>query len=324
MDQIRKVILITVSITNGEIIIGLIGNVLSFLVFSRKAFAKSSINIYCRALAIFDCFMIAYTVFTVGTQYVTTYSVNKYSIACKIMYFFTTTLSPISGWIVVAFSIDQAICVANTQKFQFTKKRSFQIGVCIFLAVFHLCIYIATPILLELKNVTIVIYGYSITTPACSLTTLDNVQAFLLIYLFESNFVPFAIMILTTVYIIRELRKSSNRLATSFSSNILNSQTAMVSKKTKQKKYALNSVALSLLFIALTSPVVFEMMFQSGDYIYDTYAYRICTIFFYMNYSSHFFTHFIVNSVFRREFLMMIGFRSFAGNVSGVTSTNRL
>ena len=319
MDTIRKLVLITVSITNAEIIIGLIGNVLAFLVFSRKAFARSSINIYCRGLAISDCFMIAYTIFTVGSQYVTTYSVNKYTITCKIMYFFLTTISPVSGWILVAFSIDQAICVTNTQRFQFTKRRNFQIGVLVFLAIFHTGAYIGIPILLELKNITVVAYGYNITAQTCALTNIPNMKPILFIYFVESNILPFIIMVLTTAYIIWELRKSTRRLETSFSTKSVNSN----SKKSRQKRYALNSVALSLLFITLTCPVVVEVLFPSGDYVYDTFAYRICSFFFYMNYSCHFFTHLIVNSVFRREFLTMIGFRSFRsftpGTVSGVT-----
>ena len=309
MDTYKKLLLITVSITNAEIIFGLIGNVLAFLVFSRKAFAKSSINIYCRALAISDCFMIAYTVFTVGSQYVTTYSVNKYTIACKIMYFFITTLSPISGWILVAFLIDQAICVTNTQRFKFTKTRNFQIGLIAFLTVFHIGAYIGVPILIEVKYVRVVMYGFNVTAQTCALSNIPNIRIFLLIYLIESNFVPFAIMVLTTIYIIVKLRESDRRLSSFSSQSVISLKTVSRSKKTKQKKYAMNSIALSFLFITLTSPLVFELIFPSGDFVYDTFTYRICTIFFYMNYCSHFFTHLIVNSVFRRELLMMVGLR---------------
>jgi hypothetical protein len=37
---------------------GVIGNIISFIVFSRKPFLKNPVSIYCRALAIFDMFII--------------------------------------------------------------------------------------------------------------------------------------------------------------------------------------------------------------------------------------------------------------------------
>lgn len=295
--------LIANTVTNVVIVIGLIGNLLSFLVFSRKAFAKSSINIYCRALAIFDSFGIFFLILSIGTYYVNTYSVHKYTSTCKLMYFWITTFSPISGWILVAFSIDQSICVSNTQWFQYTKKLSFQIGVVAFLAIFHIAAYIALPILLELKNVTIVIDGFNVTSQMCALSNIPDVKPYIIAYLIEANIVPFLIMILTTIYIVRELHKSSKRVL-SVNVNVINS------KNSKKRKYALNSVALSIIFIVCTSPSVFIQIFPSNDFVIDSFLYRIFGTFFYVNYSCHFFSHFIVNSVFRQEFLAMIRFGS--------------
>ena len=305
INLVQRMIIITVSITNLFIGIGIIGNVLSFLVFSRKAFAKSSINIYCRALAIFDSFIVVYLILTILTWYVNTFSTQKYTISCRIMYFFNTTFSPISGWILVAFGIDQAICVSNTQRFQYTKKLSFQIGLIIFLAIFHIGAYIGLPIQLEVKNITIVVYGFNVTLQSCALGNIPNVKPYLTTYLIESNIVPFVIMILTTVYIVRVLRNSTKRVVSQL--NVANSKSM---KSARQKKYALSSVVLSILFILLTAPTAAVLIFPSGDFVYDSFTFRIMSIFFNINYSCHFFSHFIVNSIFRNEFLNMIRFRS--------------
>jgi len=54
-----SIFLILLKISFATVSIGLVGNLLSFLVYSRKAFKKNSINIYCRALAIVDSLIIA-------------------------------------------------------------------------------------------------------------------------------------------------------------------------------------------------------------------------------------------------------------------------
>lgn len=309
MDYYKQMTLITVSITNAEIILGLIGNLLSFIVFSRKPFAKSSINIYCRAIAVFDSFGVVYVIFTMGSWITQAYPMNKYTINCKLTYLFVSTISPISGWIVVAFSIDQLINVSNNiQRLLFIRKRSFQLGVVAFLALFHLAIYLIIPISLEIKNVTMVIAGFNITSPTCALTNIPFFPTLGTIYLVESSIIPFFIMIITTVCIIRKLKLSTHRLS------MLNTSAAhSSSKRVKQRKFALNSVALSVIFVSFTSPIVVQLISPStGDFIKDAFLYRLFSIFFYLNYSIHFLTHYAVNSIFRREFLNLfrrVGFK---------------
>lgn len=316
MDYLKRMTLITVGITNGVIAVGIVGNILTFLVFSRRSFAKSSINIYCRAIAIFDSFSIVYVVFTMGTYIFPSYSVNKYDLNCKIMYFFIATLSPISGWCVVAFSIDQAINVANTQRLAFVGKRKFQLALVAALGLFHFGAYMIIPIAIEIKNVTVVISGVHVTFPTCSLTNIPFASTLLLIYLIESNFLPFFMMMCTTVFIIRALHMSARRLSMfntlkprkSMSTTAMATNTSSRSKRSKQRKFALNSIALNVLFVTLTSPVVIQIIAPStGSFLQDSFLYRLFSLFFYINYSIHFFTHLVVNSIFRREFLRMFG-----------------
>lgn len=332
MDYLREMTLITVGITNGVIALGLVGNVLTFVVFSRAAFSKSSINIYCRAIALFDSFTIVYVVFTVGTHFVpnSSYSTNKQPISCKIMYFFITTVSPISGWLVVTFSIDQALNVAasanpNRIISALLNNRRVQLGVVVVVASIHLAAYMIIPIEIEIKNVTVVVTtSLTATFPTCTLNSISFFPTLVVVYLVESNLVPFSLMLLTTVYILRALRASARRFdstshalfkmsldSSSMNIAVRTRNTSSMSPRSRRgkraRKFALNSVALSVMFFALTCPLVVLMILPStGSFLLDSFLYRLLSIFFYVNYSIHFLAHFTVNSIFRREFLDLL------------------
>lgn len=94
------------------VVIGLVGNFLSFVVFSRKSFRNNSINVYCRALVLSDSTVL--TVQFINLIFVIFVNNDVFSSSnalCKFSYYVFTSLSPTSGWILVIFSIDKAMCV---------------------------------------------------------------------------------------------------------------------------------------------------------------------------------------------------------------------
>lgn len=134
------------------IIIGLVGNILSFIVFSRKPFAKNSISTYCRALALFECFILLQLVNDVGTYIFNTVPDLQSNVMCKIHVYASIGMSSIPGWILVVFALDKLICVLNTSnRFEFIKFRKFQYAVIAFIAVFNLILYIEIPIDVNIK-----------------------------------------------------------------------------------------------------------------------------------------------------------------------------
>lgn len=310
MDYFDIYSLVTILISDIIIILGLIGSVLSFLVFSRKAFARSSINIYCRALAIFDCFTVIYLIFNTGsdTNHLNFLLSVKNTVGCKVFYFFMVGISPISGWILVMFSIDQAITVSYTTRLAFIKQTHFQILIVLFLALFHIGVYSVIPIDLDVINTTIESLNQS--TLYCNLNNLRSMRALNILYLIETNFLPFFILMLTTGYILKSLRASTQRLSqfTITVSVTISRSTRM--KKSKQKKFAINSVVLNILFVVLTCPVAISFIFQSNEIYYDIMVEHTVAIFFFLNYSLHFLTHFLFNSIFRRHFFHLFSLKS--------------
>ena len=123
---------------------GIIGNVISFIVFSRKAFAHNPFRIYFRSLAIFDSFVVVNLIIGLISLVVRVNLINKNNYVCKFVYFVVVGVSPNCGWILAFFSIDELVRVSMTKRFTFVKKKRFQIGliVCMFVFFFLHATYV--------------------------------------------------------------------------------------------------------------------------------------------------------------------------------------
>lgn len=281
------------------IALGIIGNVLSFLVFSRKAFDKTPIQTYGRALAIFDC----YTIIQLTTQILALYfNIDlflKSNLSCKLLYYALDGIAPNSSWILVLLSIDTVISISilpsSNKLVDFIRRKNVRILIILLIVVLHLSIFSLIPIELEIVNVTK--FGtYNSTIESCDLHNIRNAKTLAILYFVQANFIPFFLTTLTTVIISVSLYRSRKSL------NMKSSKL----RKSRDRKFALNSIALNVIFILLTSPLVFSYIFSSYNY-YDAFMVeKVTAIFFDMNFSIHFVTHFAVNSLFRKEFLDMV------------------
>jgi hypothetical protein len=180
----------------------IVGSILSFIVFSRKAFQKSSIRIYCRMLAIFDLYVIFNLIVGIYSQitYQGVQLIAYNSYLCKVSYYITYAFSSVPGWILVVFSIDQLIDVSMTKRFAFFKMKWFQIAIVLGIFIIHCALYSQVFVLVT-NQVTIIgkVVAYS-----CDALSL----AVPIIYLIESSLVPFLIMIITSSLILRILIRS--------------------------------------------------------------------------------------------------------------------
>lgn len=281
-------------------IIGLIGSVLGFAVFSRKAFSKNSIGVYFKSLAIFDLFPIFNSGFGIVSLIIDYDLFNLTNWACKLVHTASFAISAVPGWILVAFSVDQLILVSNTKRFSYFQTKHFQYWLISGLFFIHLVIYSPSVFYVSSQNVTtangtaqVCIFDFSCILPA--------------VYLIESSIVPFSIMMITTIWTCKLLFDSRRNLEKNNPSSIQNSSL----RKSRDIRFAVNSIILNILFIVLGMPLVIRSyVFPFEDYYENEYYKTICFIFWYINFTSHFFIGLCVNSLFRREFFIMIGFTS--------------
>jgi hypothetical protein len=296
----KSIIEAVIAIKDAIIALGLIGNIISFIVFGRRAFAKTPIHIYFRSLAIFDSYLITQLVIDIS-NFILGYDITtKSDLACKLSYYLNDGLAPISGWILVAFSLDQTIAVyfhTNNKCKKLFDKTSFKIGIITFLAVFHIVLYAIVPVFVEITTVS-VSSPNNLTFRVCDFQKSANSQLLAVFYLLESSVLPFVIMLVTTVLMAKSLYESSKSLGKS---------EALKRRKSKDCKFTRNSLFLNMMFIGLTSPLVISYIISVKDFYSDLLSKEITMLFFALNYSSHFVAHIAMNSVFRNELIVMFG-----------------
>jgi hypothetical protein len=276
---------------------GLVGSFLSFLVFSREKFSTNSISIYFRALAVSDTViliypMIIWTLFTFNIHIP-----SQSDLSCKINLYIHVGFTPISIWILVAFSLDKMIHVLQrAASFAFIKKRSFQLTIVLSIGAFHSLLYLFVPILLKLKqrpNTTHDEPPYF----ACNFPNLDHYRFVMGFYILEAAILPSGVMLVTTVFTVKRLFQSRNNLERT-------QNWQLKERRAKDVKFAMNSIFLNVFSAILQTPIALQFILIIAKS--KTWFFLITLYFLYLNFSVSFFIHFAFNSIFRSEFFLMV------------------
>ena len=260
---------------------GTIGNIISFMVFSRKTFRNNSISTYCRALAVSDLFI---TVELINNVYIfinktRIYDINELS--CKLFYYLSMQYPSIPPWILVIFSIDKMLNM-NMSPPNILKSKFFQWFLVLGIFLFHFVLYSELLITLKIdKRLTLDIY-------ICNFGAFDYYGSFIYAQLAETCVIPFLIMIVTSIITIKQLIESRRTLERTC--RIGNKQ-----RKHRDMKFAISSLTFNVVFVA------FKMPFFISNIIYHEIIFQVAYILFLINCSSNFPIHFATNSVFRRE-----------------------
>ena len=89
------------------ILIGLFGNLFSFIIFSRKRFNTPIFSVYFRFINIIDTFTL---IFAINDFLIFKYRLNAELVSeflCHTFYYFNYSTAPSSNWILVIISIDR-------------------------------------------------------------------------------------------------------------------------------------------------------------------------------------------------------------------------
>lgn len=280
---------------------GLLGNILSFVVFSRKTFANNSISVYCRALAIADCFGIVQFIYDIVTYQFNLDLAASSNFACKFFFFVTFGISAIPGWLLTAFSFDNMIQCLQLKKFTFLNEKKYQYLIIALVVAFNCALFTPMPVIMQVVTIT---DGNSSST-FCDLNLVQSTRFMHYVYVVETSFVPFGLMVISTLVIVRCLRNSRRRI------NL--NQSSESSRRSKEFKFAFSSIFLNVLFIVLKTPLTFYYVLDIDNLEIGVIFLLSSVLCFYLNFSARFLFHFMSNSIFRNEFLRMIR----------VTSTNR-
>ena len=280
----------TTAIEAAFIAMGLIGNVLSIIVFSRKTFRNNSISTYCIALAIIESITAVEFVICV---YNLAYNINlpDQSVSlCKFTFSIAIYMNAIQPWIIVAFSIDKILSM-RTRSIPILKKKWFQWSIVAGIVLFNLALYIYIPILIRIAEI---FPGYFM----CDLSTIGFFNIYMLSNILSTCLIPFLAMLITSILTIRLLIKSRK--------SIEKSGHLTKDRKSRDRKYAITSLTFNITFIVLKAPVATFFLMSAYFSYFNLYFYRISFILFFLDMSISFFIHSITNSLFRREILVLL------------------
>lgn len=273
------------------ILLGLIGNIVSFVVFSRPVFSKNSISTYSRALAIFE----SYTLGQLITDIVLLtnnflYLANSNILWCKVSFYMNTGLAAIPGWILIAFSIDKILNMKRI-KSNWLKKRWAQYTTVLGLAVFNLLLYIEIPIFLA--PVTIPYTSITI----CDTSLLSFGTAFNILNLVAGSLLPFAIMFVTSIVSIKLIRDSKKAIERR--SGTLASSSSKLNVLSRDAKFAVTTITFNVLFVTMRLPIIVVSIY--GYTKVSSFIIKFALLLHFLNSSMCFVVHFVSNSLFRRE-----------------------
>ena len=267
------------------IAIGLIGNIISIIVFSRKTFRANSISTYCISLAICECMSIFELIVDIIHLVYNVKAADQNDTNCKIINYIPTQLSTIQACILVAFSVDKLLSMKSVQ---IIKKKWFQFSIVASIVLINVLIYIYLPILIRRRE----------KYPGeffCDITTIGFYKEFIIVNLLESCLLPFIIMSITSILSIRLLINSRNCVEKV-------NGIVMKRRRSRDRKYVISSVAFNIMFIILKLPLMFSFTLSAFFSYYDLYVFRVSFLLNAINVSSSFLVHFATNSLFRREF----------------------
>jgi hypothetical protein len=296
-----------IAIEVGVITIGSIGNLLSIIVFSKKTFRNNSISTYCIALAIADCLSIIQLINSVFYFQYNAYLMDLNDVFCKISSYATVLVSAIPPYIMVAFSIDKILSM-RTSSIAIIKKKWFQWSVVAGIVLFHVGLYMYHPIFVKRLEYFNVYF--------CDITSIGFVEVHIILLILETCIIPFVILMVTSILTIRMLLKSRNSIERN--GKLTNE------RKSRDRKYAISSVTLNIVFIVLKLPLAILFFLYAFFNYYDDYFYNIANFLFYLNTSLGFFIHIMTNSLFRREFLLLFRSVKNQSSVQPIISTRQV
>ena len=271
------------------LLLGLVGNVLLFLVLSRKKFSSFPVRNIFRFLAISDSIYLLQFIEDY-LAHMFDYDVRNFSsVTCKLFRYFNYSLCPISGWILVYISFERLLSIWSPYKNNQIKKTSFQIKTVFGIVVWNLVTYV--PIIFYHDK------QYSSADDlkgTCDFIT-DESRAFMGLYdLINSTLLPFFFMFMSSILIINAIVKSRLKVQV---------KNLTFDKIKRDIRFGVFTLVLNLMFILFNLPVCVIYVFSG----YHDSLFALSALFIlYANFAHNFYVFFIFNSFFRKECLIML------------------
>jgi hypothetical protein len=282
-------------------ILGFVGNIFAYKIYSRRTLKKTSFGIYFRVASLVD-FLICLNCFTYLLQNVFKYDIHLLAeFICKTLDYTDYVAAPISGYLLVFISIDRFLKIKFPRKFKFLFEKKFQISLIAFLFAYNILFYVGFLWNKQLEKTFNVDNATNETTAQLVCQDLPLMETFYQMDVFNSALVPYCFMIFFSSATIITVFRSRNRIN-------LTSHSEGISKR--DRKFAFTSVALNTMFLFLNLPDVLLIAY-GGHLDSDLFnmIYYIFNVLYYANYANSFYTQLYFNTIFRNEFFLILNLK---------------
>lgn len=132
--------------------LGLVGNILLFVVYSQPSLRRLSVSVYFRCLAVVSSWQILFFFLTLSYW-------NQLALSSQASYKIITYISelclPTLSWLEVAATLDRFLSILFSMRVKFLKKRSIQFTVVASVLVYNMLFYSCVLFKLEIPNLDI-------------------------------------------------------------------------------------------------------------------------------------------------------------------------
>jgi hypothetical protein len=263
------------------------------------ALRKNNLSLYFRTISVFNNYQLVHMI-RISIIMKFNWDMRLLNdFMCKIVDYSEVGVNAVTAWLLVVISIDRFLNVAYPRRFLFLTKKWFQWVIVLFICLNQPIYYSFMTWNSELQTV-------NSTDPVTNETSIGyvcvNNAAQLLSYLdmFNSTLEPFAFMIGFSAALIYSIKKSRRRINTNRSMN---------REQSRDRKFAVTSLVLNLLFFAFNTPIViFNMIvaYINIDPKLLSLLFFFMACIFYGYFALDFYVQLAVNSIFRENFFALL------------------
>ena len=290
---------------------GLLGNMLAWLVFSRPNFRNTLFDVFFRAIALNDSYVICNALVDFLSYQFALNADSQAAFVCKWRMYTLYALPAATAWLYVVVALYRLLDVLYPSKGLCRNLKLTQLTIVF--VIFAACTIIYLPISLEFTTYDVdesstnvnttatdanstTVTDHLISSSSVSYTCNFNIKEYFFWFdLFFSTVGPFFLMTTFIVLSLPVLFKPTQ------SASITSNTTA----RTKRMRYCFVVLMLGLTFFFMNMPMcVYNLLSLSAD-MPDTFG-KLAILIWYSNFATCFYINFLVNSKFRAELRAMI------------------
>jgi len=302
-------------ILRGSIlVIGILGNTIGLIIFSRKAFKNFPSRYVYIALALIDTFNLIFAIVRDLLISPSNYWSNLF--VCKTFMFIAISFGATSPWLLVFISVEKFISI-RLPNFKLFRQQSFQTAIVLAIILFNLVynnpfIYSFTFVN-QSKNITVNISQFDFNHQVICYYDENKRKLATILNLINSSLVPFLFMVIFSVLLVHTIMKSRLRVLRMSSNHDQ-------SRLRKDIQFAISSVAMNLFFLLFTFPFKFGH-FLSNDPYTDLF-FNLIFFLFYLSFCDNFYILFFLNKIFNKQVFILFGLKQQLQPISQISQVH--